>query len=213
MSTRLRPATPDDRAFLAWVMLAASRSHLPRGIWDLMVGGEDASVLAFLERLVNSEVPTFCHHGRFLIAEVDGVPAAALSGYSGADGPGPLGEIEAKAYQDLGWSEDALIAANARVSEIAPCFPEQPPDAWIVEWVATRPEFRRRGLVHSLLESMLARGRSAGWRRAQISILIGNTPAQCAYERVGFRILDERRSAVFAARVGCPGIARLARTL
>ncbi len=37
--------------------------------------------------------------------------------------------------------------------------PEHAPGAWIVENVATLPEFRRRGLVDRLVEEMLERGR------------------------------------------------------
>ena len=160
-----------------------------------------------------SEVRTFCHHSGFLVAEVDGRPGAALSAYVGGAGMAAIAAAEADAYRALGWGEARLEEANARLAPIAPCFPEQPLETWIVEWVAARPELRRRGLVRVLLEEILAAGRRRGHRQAQISILIGNTPAERAYEQVGFRTADEKRTADFEATIGSPGIRRMTRVL
>jgi ribosomal protein S18 acetylase RimI-like enzyme len=82
-----------------------------------------------------------------------------------------------------------------------------PAGTWIVENVGTRPDCRRRGLVHALLEDALASGRRSGCMTAQISCLIGNDPAQRAYEQVGFRVVEERRdgnSSGCSARPGTP---------
>ena len=79
--------------------------------------------------------------------------------------------------------------------------------------MATHPEFRRRGLVHELLTAAMDVGRDRGHVESQIMVLIGNTPAQCAYERAGYRVVDEKRHPEFARAMGCPGIARLTRTL
>lgn len=89
------------------------------------------------------------------------------------------------------------------------CTPDIPDDAWVLEWVAARPEFRRRGLVRALLEHTLETGRRAGHRTAVIGILIGNEPALRAYQKVGFRLCDERRRREFADRMGAPGTAQL----
>ena len=51
-----------------------------------------------------------------------------------------IAAAEADAYRALGWGEARLEEANARLAPIAPCFPEQPLETWIVEWVAARPE-------------------------------------------------------------------------
>ena len=39
--------------------------------------------------------------------------------------------------------------------------------------------------------------------------MIGNTSAQYAYERVGFRIVSEKRHPDFEAAIGCPGLAKM----
>ena len=88
-----------------------------------------------------------------------------------------------------------------------------PPGSWIIENVGTRADMRRRGLVHGLLERALETGRSRGHRRAQISCLIGNLPAQRAYEKVGFAVVEERADAEFERLLGAPGFSRMTRTL
>jgi hypothetical protein len=45
MSTCTRRANRDDAEFLAWVILSASRSHLTRGLWDLIIGADEAGRL------------------------------------------------------------------------------------------------------------------------------------------------------------------------
>ena len=79
----------------------------------------------------------------------------------------------------------------------------------MVESVATRPEARGLGLAHELVERVLEEGRRRGHRAAQLSLLIGNAPAQRVYERFGFAIAAEKRDAAFEAALGCPGIARM----
>ena len=87
------------------------------------------------------------------------------------------------------------------------CYPNPPDDRWTVEWVATVPDFRGRGIVQKLLAAILEKGRERGYRKAQIAYLIGNTLAQRSYERVGFETVSEQRDPDFEAALSCPGIA------
>ena len=64
-----------------------------------------------------------------------------------------------------------------------------------------------------LLEEMIKMGREKGFKRAQISIYIGNRPAQHLYEKLGFKVVDEKRSFDFEKVMGSPGMARLLRDL
>lgn len=208
----IRAAVRDDAAFVAWVILAASRSHLPRGAWDVSIGGSDEECLAFLERMVVYEPRTFCHYSRFLIAEVDGRAAAGLSAYD----PAQVGDVSSAiddVLTQLGWTAEDIAASNQRFMPFLTCVPEQPPGMWVVEWVAARPEYRRRGLVDALLKDVLADGRRQRYERAQIGVLVGNTPAERAYLKAGFRTDVERRHPDFEALIGCPGITQMRRTL
>jgi hypothetical protein len=52
-------------------------------------------------------------------------------------------------------------------------------------------------------------GRAGGYAIAQLNLFIGNTPAQRVYERAGFAITAEKRSANFEAVLGGPGVAQM----
>jgi len=213
MPSRIRNATPTDVPFLSWVVLAASRSHLTRGAFDLLVGGSEPERRHFISALLLAR-PSWCHHASFRIAEVRGEAAAALAAYPvSGEGLSPPEEILPEVARAEGWSEARLSAAFAAMGPFLGCVPEEDREAWAVEWVATDPDFRRRGLVVQLLDEVLEDGHRHGHRVAQLLILLGNTPAQRAYEKVGFRIVDERRTPEFEAALGCPGLARMEASL
>jgi len=79
-------------------------------------------------------------------------------------------------------------------------------DVWAIENVATTPAFRGQGVASALIDRALEIGRARGSRESQISMFIGNVVARRAYERAGFRLIDERRSAEFERACGVPGL-------
>jgi translation initiation factor 4G len=209
----IRDARADDAAFVAWVQQEAARSHLPRGFFDLAFPGPDEDRLRIIRRMACAEAKSFCHWSGFLVAEVDGKPAAGLSGYEKASVAAGT-ELEAAMREALSaerWTHEQAGAMQQRISPFLTCIPETPDDLWVVEWVATRPEHRGKGLIKALLEAILSRGRERGYARSQIGVMIGNTPAQRAYEGAGFRVVDEKRHPDFEAALGCPGIRRMLR--
>ena len=105
------------------------------------------------------------------------------------------------------------LEIDRRLAPAAACLSDTPDDCWIVEWVALKPEARGKGVAAKLLERVLQRGRDEGFKRAQISYLIGNTPAQRCYEQAGFRTVDDKRDASFEAIFGRPGTERMLREL
>jgi translation initiation factor 4G len=214
MNTQVRWARPGDAPLLAWVMLMAGRSHLQRGIWDIIIGRPEKECLRFLEHLAVTEEPHMCHHSIFLVAEVDGRPAAALSGYDPVTlGEETVGPQMPGVMEKMGLTEEDMAPGQQGLAAFMTCHAEPYEGAWIVESVATRPEFRRRGLIDSLLEGILQQGRRRGFEVAQVSFYIGNVPAQRAYEKAGFRYHDEKRHPDFEAEIGCPGMVRLLREL
>ena len=213
MEFSIRPAVVEDAPFLAWVQQAASRSHLPFGFWDVAIPGPDEYRLGIIERVCRAQARSFAHWSRFLVAEVGGEPAAALSAYDDAKAAtGPLffqALIEALTAE--GWNEARIGAMSQRLAPFLTCAPEQPEDTWIVEWVATLPPYRGKGLTKALLGAILAAGEQKGFTQFQIGVLVGNTPAQRAYEGVGFSVVEEKTHPDFEATFGTPGIRRMQR--
>ncbi len=203
---RIRPADRGDTRFLVWVVQEAARSHLEKGVMDLALP-DDEKRLAFLDAVSHAEAPSFFHYENFLLAEIDGRQIAALSAFEPAIAIPQLEPAQVEAAQKLGWSDEELRDMRDRLAIAMTCYPETPDDRWIVEWVATVPEFRGRGIVNELLLTILDKGREAGYEKAQIGYLLGNTKAKRSYERVGFKTVSDRRNPDFEAALGCSGIA------
>ena len=214
MSAKIRRATRSDADFLAWVMLASSRSHLSRGAWDLVVGVDDAGCLDYLKRLAVADPRSLCHYDSFLVAEVDGRPAAGLCTFKPGDGGwAVVDQAMSNVQRDLGWTDANLAGSQQRLAPMLACMPPEAGADWVIEFVATLPEYRRRGLVDGLMREAIGQGVECGCSLAQIMILIGNDPAQAAYEKVGFAVHDDHGSAELDAAIGSRGFRRLLRKL
>jgi len=214
MNIDIRSANKDDVSFLAWVMLTAARSHLQYGVWDHYIGGTEHDCLSFLNLVAATHEAHLFHYSTFIVAEINGQQAGALSGYDPTIiGMQAFAQALPEVFQKAGWSSDEQKAAIERYLSWMTCIPDNTEGAWIVESVATHPEQRRKGVVNKLLDEILARGREGGYKRAQIGVLVNNTPARRAYEKSGFIFDSEKRDPTFEATFGTPGITKLLRDL
>lgn len=214
MDLRIRRGRAEDAEFLAWVMLAASRAHMARGLWDIIIGADEAVCLDYLQRLAIAEPRSLYHYQSFLVAEADGAPAAALSGFSIQDAWAIAGEAMSNVQRELGWTEAQAAASYQRVGPIwANCLAPDAGADFAIESVATRPEYRGRGLVRTLIAEALQPARTRGDRLAQIVTYIGNQAAIAAYEKSGFQVQDEKRCRDMQDLLGAPGFIRLTRKL
>ena len=205
---RIRAAAPEDAAFLAKVISLAGRSHGRVSSYDYLFPGSPEDRLAAIERLTLADERTPFHYSGFRIAEVAGMPAAGLTAFSAR-------QVSARrivlALEETGWDLDHIAEATERYAPIqstAAAWPD-PENGWIIEHVATLPEFRRRGLADLLLDEAIAEGRRAGCSPIQLTLMIGNEPARRAYEKHGFRVVAEKRSPEFEALMGSPGVWRM----
>ena len=197
--------------FIAWVQVAAFRSHLEKGMWDLFVGGSEEETLRLLEAFATTNAKHWGNYQEFMIAEVDGRPAAAMTGYFEAESS--FEEGIAEACQAVGMTQGDIDAGWRRAGTIALVGTGHTPGAWITENVATKPEFRRRGLVDRLLAEMIERGRAKGATVGEIGVFMGNDNAQQAYEKAGYEVVEERVHPDFEAAYKCPGVRQLRRQL
>jgi ribosomal protein S18 acetylase RimI-like enzyme len=210
----IRGGRSDDAEFLAWVVLTASRGHLTRSLWDLIIGSDEAAGLDYLRRLAVAEPRSLYHYESFLVAEVAGERAAALCGFETRDAWKVVGDAMANVQLDLGWSAAEAAASRQLVAPIwAACMPPDIGADFAIENVAALPEYRRRGLVNALLDEALRNASQRGCWLAQIATYIGNEAAQSAYEKSGFKVLDEKRCTEVQNILGVPGFVRLTRKL
>jgi translation initiation factor 4G len=213
VTLEIRPGRPDDAPFLAWCILTAGRAHLDRGWYDIALGLDEAGRLGVLTRLVLTRTPSWWRYDRWLVAEVDGEPAAGLAAF-GASEFGASEIAVAEAAASLGWAPADIENVWRRGAYVFSC--TMTPDdheSWVIENVACRPEHRGKGLARALIAHALELGRARGFPDAQISFVIGNAPAERAYSRAGFGPLEEKRHPDFEAAVGAPGLKRFGQRL
>jgi ribosomal protein S18 acetylase RimI-like enzyme len=214
MAIRIRRGTADDALFLAGVMLSASRTNRAHGMWDLIIGADEAGCIDYLKRLAMAEPRSLYHYESFLVAEIAGEPAAALCGFETPKAWEIVGEAMANVQHDLGWTEEQAAASYQRVGPIwAACMPPDIGADFVIENVATLPEYRRRGLIGALIAEVLRSATERGCRLAQVTTYMGNDAARFAYEKSGFTVLDEKRCTDLEKILGVPGFVRFTRNL
>jgi len=212
---RVRKCTVADAAFLARSILIAGRAHISKGIWEIVLNSPEEECLRFLEHVSVTEIPHLFHYSCFIIAETDdGNPVASLGGYDPQKkGYQALQQALPEVYKKLHLPHPAFKEANKRAAKILACLPKEIDNAWVIDSVATLPGYRGRGAAERLLLAVLDEGRRLGYPLAQVNMYIGNQPALCLYQKLGFRIMEETRDTYFEKCLGSPGMLSLARTL
>ena len=208
MAVTVRQGRQDDAPFLAWCILTAGRAHLDRGWYDIALGLGDSGCLEALTRLVRTRTSSWWRFDHWLVAEVDGEPAAGLAAF-GSSAFAASEPAMSEALTGLGWKGEQIAEVWMRGAYIFSCaLAPEDHEVWVIENVAVRPEHRGEGLAEALITEALRLGRAKGFEDAQISFVIGNEAAERAYARAGFQPIEEKRHPDFEAAVGAPGLKR-----
>ena len=200
---------------MARSILIAGRAHVPKGIWEVVLNTSEEECLRFLEHIAVTEIPHLFHYSCYFIAETsDTIPIGSLGGYDPKKlGYGSLQQALQSVYKKLAWTGQEAQKANERAAKILACLPREIDNAWVIDSVATMPEYRGRGVAESLLQTVLDEGRKQGYSLAQISLYIGNEPALRLYKKLGFEVIDETRDTYFEEKICSPGMLSLTRKL
>lgn len=209
----IRSARPDDAEFIVQSILSSQRGYRPRGWFDVALGWPEAQCRDFIARIAVARAVSMWHVSQFLLAEVDGKPAAALCALPAAGtGLAAWRAIEEVAVA-TGLPAAELEAIRQRGAYTRACWVQGGEGDWMIEHVATDPAHRGRGLVQTLIVHALDEGRAAGFTRATISFLIGNDAAERVYAKAGFVFADEKRDPAFETIIGAPGFRMFARAI
>lgn len=213
MTPAIRPARSDDADFIAWTIMAAQRGHRPRGWFDIALDRPEPECLDFVRRIAVGRNRSWWHYSHFMIAEVEGAPAAALCALPTAGTYAAAGAAIEEAARDIGMDANGISAIWRRGAYSRHCWTQGGDGAWLVEHVACRPAYRGRGLTSALLDHAVPAGRAAGFDRATITFYIGNEAAERCYARAGFSFAEEKRHPEFEALTGAPGFRRFQRAI
>ena len=209
----IRPARAEDASFIARNILASQRGPLPRGWFDIALGWPEPQCLAFVERIATAQQRSWWHVSQFIIAEIEGKPAASLCALPASGTHAAVRAAIEAAADEAGLDPSELAAIFRRGAYAANCWVQGGEGDWLIEHVATLPEYRGRGLAQALIEHALEAGRAAGFQQASISFLIGNEAAERSYPKAGFTFAEEKRDPSFEALTGSPGFRRFTRAI
>jgi ribosomal protein S18 acetylase RimI-like enzyme len=209
----IRPARADDASFIARNILSSQRGPFPRGWFDIALGWDEPQCLDFVERIAIAPTQSWWHITKFIIAEVEGEPAASLCALPAEGTEAAARAAIREVATAIGLSATDLMAIFRRGAYGANCWVQGGEGEWLIEHVATLPAYRGRGLVQALIDHALATGREAGFERASISFLIGNEAAERCYAKAGFAFAEEKRDPAFEALTGSPGFRRFVRAM
>jgi ribosomal protein S18 acetylase RimI-like enzyme len=213
MAFTIRRARIDDAKFIARTILAAQRGHVPRGWFDIALDWPEPRRLAFVERIATAQTQSWWHVSQFILAEVEGEPAAALCAMPAAGTVSAGRSAITEVAEHFGLNAPETAAIFRRGAYAAGCWIQGGEAEWLIEHVASLPMYRGRGLVQALIDHALLAGKSAGFARASISFLIGNEAAQRCYAKAGFTFAEEKRDFDFEAITSAAGFRRFERRI
>ncbi len=215
MDIQIRKCWAEDAPFLARSILIAGRAHVSRGIWEVVLNLSEKECLQFLELIVVSQTAHLFHYKSHFIAEtIDNTPVGSLGGYDPKkSGYQALQLALPEVYKKLHLPEQSFQEANERAAKVLACLPEDIDNAWVIDSVATVPEYRDRRVAERLLLSVMGEGRKQGYSLAQIVMYAGNEPALRLYKKMGFTVIEETRDNFFEEQIGSPGMLSLCRKL
>jgi GNAT superfamily N-acetyltransferase len=213
MVPEIRQGRADDADFIARIVLLAQRGPRPFGWFDFALAQAEPQVLDFLRKLAVAKPRSWYHVSQFLIAEVDGQPAAALCAMPSRETRDTMRAAIEEVALAAGISGADLAAIFARGAYARPCWIQGTDEEWLIEHVASHPSARGRGLMQALIAQALSAGQAAGFPRASITFLIGNDAAEGCYAKAGFAFAEEKRDAAFEVLTGAPGFRRFARAI
>ena len=209
----IRPARNADAGFIARNILTSQRGPLPRGWFDIALGWDEPQCLDFVERIATAQASSWWHVSQFIIAEVEGKPAASLCALPASGTRAAVRAAIEEVATAIGLSATDLKAIFRRGAYGANCWVQGGEGEWLIEHVATVPAYRGGGLVQALISHALAAGKAAGFERASISFVIGNEAAERCYAKAGFAFAEEKRDPSFEALTGSPGFRRFTRAI
>ena len=212
MTFTIRPAGLNDADFIARTILAAQRGHVPRGWFDIALAWPEPRCLAFLGRIATAQSQSWWHVSQFIIADVEGQPAAALCSMPAAGSLKAARPAIEEAADGAGLTVRSSLQFQ-RGAYTAGCWLQADEGDWLIEHVASMPAYRGRGLVQGLIEHAIAKARAASFKQASITFLIGNDAAERCYAKAGFVFAEEKRETAFQAMTNAAGFRRFTRTV
>ena len=203
MSITIRKAVEADASFIAKALLESSRAGKKVGIFDYIFNTSDTDkLLELLQKLSLTTTKSYCHFSNFMIATVGGVNAGTICGYEPRIA---THDIFAHALEELGIDE----TYHERIAGYLLCEPEIDNKTWVCDFMTVQSEFKSFEVLKEMVGKSMLTARLKGYRKVQTMVEIGSAEAEMIYKKLGFNVIDEKRSEYYEEQFGRAGLMRL----
>lgn len=203
MNITVRKASEADADMVAQALLEGSRGGKKIGLFDLVFNTSDeTTLLAYLKRLVLATTKSYCHYSNFFIAVSGDERVGALCGYEPRIA---THEVFSQALEEIGFDE----SYHERIAAYLLCEGEADNKTWVLDFIMVKNPFKSFEILKELVGKSMLAARLKGYRKVQTSVEIGSVETEMIYKKLGFSVIDEKRSEYYKEQFGRPGIMRL----
>jgi hypothetical protein len=203
MAITVRKASEADIDIIAQALLESSRGDKKIGLFDLVFNTSDnETLLGNLKRLALTSTKSYCHYSNFFIAVSDGMTTGTICGYEPRIA---THEIFSKALEEIGFDE----TYHERIAAYLLCEGEVDNKTFVLDFMLIKPEFKSLDVFKELIGKSMLTARLKGYRKVQTAIEIGSVENEMIYKKLGFTVIDEKRSEYYREQFDRPGIMRL----
>jgi len=203
MNITVRKASESDAPIIAEALLESSRSGKKTGLFDLVFDTSDETkLLEHLQKLSLTATKSYCHFSNFFIAVAEGKSVGTVCGYEPRIA---THAIFSKALEEIGFDE----SYHERIAAYLLCEPEVDNKTWVLDFMMAKHDFKTFEIFKELVAKSMLTARLKGYRKVQTMIEIGSVENEMIYKKLGFTIVDEKRSDYYKEQFGRAGIMRL----
>ena len=199
MSINIRKATVEDSPFLAQMILQSSRAGKKDGIFDLIFGtNDDTVILPKIEALTNTQAKAHCNFNNFLIAEMDGKSVGTLCSYEPRIA---TKQAFVDALAEVGCGENCTEALDVMTC----CDFGLNNRTLMFDFMEELEGFIDVGVLKTLMTKSLLTARLKGYRIGQALVEIGSLETILFYKKLGFKQVEEKECDLYKEKFGRAG--------
>lgn len=203
MKVTVRKATQSDTVIICKAILSSSRAGKKVGLFDFVFqASNDAELLVLIERLTTTSTKCYCHYSNFFIAESAGVSVGAICAYEPRIA---THDAFAKALEEIGIDE----SYHERIAGYLLCEPDFDNQTWVLDFLMVEEEYKSIETYKEIITKSMLPARLKGYRKVQAMVEIGSVEPELMYKKLGFTVIDEKRSDYYEEQFGRFGIIRL----
>lgn len=203
MKVTVRKASEADTVIICKALLESSRSGKRVGLFDFVFqASNDAQLLDYLKQLTTASAKSYCHYSNFFIAVSGSENVGAICAYEPRIA---THDVFAKALEKIGVDE----SYHERIAGYLLCEPELDNQTWVLDFLMLEEEFKSIENYKELVTKSMLPARLKGYRKVQTMVEIGSVETELIYKKLGFTLVNEKRSDYYEEQFNRAGLMRL----